>query len=130
MRRLFLEAGRLLLGLTMLLLACAVPRAVLRPDAARVQVARAEPPDGFVALGPIQAMHPSYEGALVELRNAAAQRHSDFVKLISVVEPHAEGDGCYEARFLLRGIAYRSPTRAAYAPEPPPAAATNGPSPR
>jgi hypothetical protein len=95
------------------------------PRANEVKVGKADPPPGSTDLGPIEAAHGqgcglfgehgSLEGAMVALRNVAAQRNANYVALLSTTEPHADA-GCYDDRFVIRGIAYRVFPRSPAAP--------------
>ncbi len=48
------------------------------------------------------------------------QLGADYVQLMTVTEPHSE-HGCFDNRFVMRGVAFRSPT--GLAPPPPPMSA-------
>lgn len=72
-------------------------------------------PQGMVELGPIEVEHGhgcggygragTYDSAYSMLRNEAARRGATYVKIVQVIEPHSE-HGCFDQRFIIRGIAY------------------------
>lgn len=103
----------------------AVPPA--SPRATTVRVGKADPPPGAAEMGTIEATHGvncggfgergTLEGAMVILRNMAAARNANYVSLLSTTEPHLVG-GCFDNRFVLRGIAYRVDRDALAAPQP------------
>jgi hypothetical protein len=88
----------------------------LVPGAADVRTGKADPPERFIEIGPIEAVHGSgcgrfgklgtYEGAYNMLRNKAAQIGATYVRIDTITEPHSE-PGCYDDTFVIRGTAYR-----------------------
>jgi hypothetical protein len=107
------------------LAACRAPVPPLSPAAEGVEVGERDAPSGASNLGPVEATHGegcgihgtqgTYESAVAVLRNEAAARGGDYVHIVKAVEPHVEG-GCYDNRFIVRGILFR--TRAASLPIP------------
>ncbi len=114
------------LGLAALLglLACASaePEA-LSPAGSTVQTGQ-DVPTGLCYLGPVVvssgggcglfARRGSYEAALAELRNVAAERGATFVKIESVVSPH-DDQGCTTGAYEIHGIGFASGSTAASA---------------
>jgi hypothetical protein len=88
----------------------------LVPRAADVRTGKSDPPEGFVEIGPIEAVHGNgcggfgklgtYEDASNILRNKAVQMGATYVRINTITEPHSE-PGCYEDTFVIRGTAYR-----------------------
>ncbi len=87
----------------------------LSPAAQSVQVLKSDPPRSCRDLGPLEAVHGSgcggfgsqgtYEGAYNELRNMAAARGANYVRMDSQFGPHSE-NGCFDDRFVIRGVAF------------------------
>ncbi|MDX2021263.1 MAG: DUF4156 domain-containing protein [Deltaproteobacteria bacterium] len=102
-------------GLALAACGTTAPAVVLRPGANAVKVAKAEPPDGCVEVGPIEAIHGSgcggfgregtYEGAYMTLKNKADERQANFVRADQQIPPHSE-NGCFDQRFVIRGVAF------------------------
>jgi len=98
---------------------CAVEAAV-PPEAASgsedIAVEKADPPAGSRAVGNVEATHGegcgfagtkgTYEGALVVLRNKAAELGGNYVRVMGVTAPHPTG-GCYDDRFVIIGDVFR-----------------------
>lgn len=84
--------------------------------AAEVTVAKSDPPPGSTDLGPLEVVHGygcggfgdtgTFEGAMIMLRNAAAERGANYVMLVATMPPHSTA-GCFDDGFVLQGIAYR-----------------------
>ncbi len=97
------------------------------PNSSRIVVAKSDPPLGASELGSIEAVHGNgcngyglrgtFDGAMIILRNTAQLRGANYVMLISTLEPHQEL-GCYDDRFMIRGLAYRLPTQTPAQPSP------------
>jgi hypothetical protein len=91
----------------------------LIPSAQAVQTGKGAPLPGMRELGPIEAVHGSgcgalgtrgtFEGANAMLRNQAAIMGATYVQVFMFTEPHDAG-GCYDDRFVIRGMAYQAPT--------------------
>lgn len=91
----------------------------LVPGAAEVRTGKSDPPEGFVEIGPIEAVHGTgcgafgklgtYEGAYSVLRNKAAEMGATYVRINTMTEPHSEAS-CYNNTFVIRGTAYRPGT--------------------
>ena len=108
----------ILLGavVTFALFACSVSTQQLSPAAQNVQVTKAEPPPGFVEVGPIEAVsgggcgmygsRGTYEDAYNILRNKAAEMGANHVRMDAQEPPHYEG-GCQNQAFVIRGVAFR-----------------------
>jgi len=81
-----------------------------------IAVAKADPPPGARSLGAIEVVsghgcglygtNGSYEAAVAELRGETEARGGDYVRVTRVIEPHVEG-GCYDVRFVIRGVVFR-----------------------
>ena len=111
------RAGLVVVGL---LVSCAglAPIPPQTPLASGVRVGKADAPLGSVDLGVIEAEHGhgcggfgergSLEGAMVVMRNKAAERGANYVALLSTLEPHLAG-GCFDDRYVLSGMAFRTP---------------------
>jgi hypothetical protein len=109
----------------------------MSPTAHQVEARKADPPPGAREVGPIEAVHGSgcgligekgsYESALAVLRNMAAEKNADYVQILSMTEPHSE-HGCFDQRFIIRGMAFQV-RGAAAAPSAPPATTGDGCSP-
>jgi len=92
-----------------------------------VRTGTAEPGAGYLQLEPVSGSHGrgcgrmglsgTYEGALVALRNAAAEQHADYVRIDRDEPPHHTPD-CFVNTYTLAGVAFRQSADA-----PPPAAA-------
>jgi hypothetical protein len=95
---------------------CEATPVAVSPSAQGVEIAKADPPKGSREIGPIEAVHGNgcggfgakgtYESALAELRNQAAEKGGNYVQLMTMTEPHSE-HGCFDDRFIIRGIVYR-----------------------
>lgn len=113
--------------------------AAVRPLSPRAQLVRVEerdPPDDATALGLIAVTdgqgcsfsgdRGTLEGATALLKESAAQRGANFVKITKLTEPYA-GHDCYHREFKIEGLSYRlagGPSVApSLAPPAPPAAA-------
>ncbi len=116
MSRLRCVRSRGIVAFVALLVSCqAKPPTVARGSEA-IDVRESDPPPGSKSLGPIESANGrgcglygakgSYDGALAALRNEAEERGGDFVRVTRVTEPHVEG-GCYEERFVIRGMLFR-----------------------
>jgi Domain of unknown function (DUF4156) len=128
------------------LLACGAAAKVqpVSVQAQSVTVRKSDPPPEAKEVGPIESEHGNgcglygkkgtYEGAMNGLKEKAAARGADFVSLISVTEPHSE-HGCFDQRFVLRGMAYKLPIvgtgkgELGAVPAPNPPSATPAPTP-
>jgi hypothetical protein len=103
------------------------------PHPAAVEIRHDDPPPGAKNLGPIESISGhgcglygskgSYEAALAGLRDQAQGRGGDVVRITKAIEPHVEG-GCYDVRFVIRGVVFRV-APPPETPAPPPAIATN-----
>ncbi len=104
----------------------------LSPQAQQVRVEERDPPDGATPLGLVFATDGegckfggdsgTREGATVLLKEAAAQRGANYVKLTKVTEPYS-GHDCVHREFKLEGLSYRlagTPVPVAPAPAPAP----------
>jgi hypothetical protein len=86
------------------------------PRAQQVRVEEYDPPASATALGELRVTHGqgcsftgdrgTREGAMALLREAAAERGANFVKLTKVVEPYS-GHDCYHREFKAEGLSYR-----------------------
>lgn len=99
--------------------ACAsAPPVVLTPEGQGVQAEKLAAPPGARSLGPAEGSHGggcglfatrgTYEGALDELRNRAAELGGNYVQIDAVTEPH-DDSGCTTAGYSVRGIVYFVP---------------------
>jgi len=105
----------------------APPPAAFR-SASSVEVGKSDPPPGSVQVGVLEAVHGSGCGgfgqagtlgrAMIVLRNMAVSAKANYVALLTTTPPHSE-NGCFDQRFVIRGIAYRINP----GPPPPPPAA-------
>jgi len=130
-----LSVGFALSGLASCVYHAAIP--VLGPSAQRVQVAETNPPAGAIRIGEIQGSNGegcgvlaggrgTAEGATAAIKEAAARRGADFVKLTGKKEPYA-GHDCFHQEFTLLGVAYRLPSAASAPPSTPSAAVVVAP---
>jgi len=88
----------------------------LSPRAQQVTVEERDPPDGATPLGEIAVTDGqgcqfngdkgTREGATALLKEAAAERGANFVKLTKVTEPYS-GHDCVHREFKLAGLSYR-----------------------
>ena len=88
----------------------------ISPQAQQVRVEDDEPPAGATALGAIKVTHGkgcsftgdkgTREGATALLREAAAQRGANFVRVTQVIEPYS-GHDCVHREFQMEGLSYR-----------------------
>lgn len=134
-----MPVSRIALGLLAILVltssACSVPRTLpaLSPRAQLVRVEKAEPPAGARLVGPIEVTDGkgcgiggdlgTPEAATFSLKEAAAQRGIQFVKVTRVEKPYS-GHDCYHQEYTIRGLGYALPEpapSASAAPAPPPA---------
>lgn len=98
--------------------ACNGPSQVrpLSPEARAVRVAALDPPPHALPLGPIEASDGSgcglrgepgsLDNATGRLRELAARRGANYVKLIRVQQPYSEHD-CYHVEFKVEGLSFR-----------------------
>jgi hypothetical protein len=102
--------------------ACQAKAVVAEPRALAVDVEKADPPPGSRGLGMVYAVHGggcgvtgaegNYEGAVMLLRNKAVQRGGNYVQILTTIAPHTE-NGCFDNRFVIRGVIYRTTTTGA-----------------
>jgi hypothetical protein len=88
--------------------------APLTPSAQSVSTGEA-PPAGARYIGAVRGssgsgcgvfgVKGSYEGALADLRNRAAELGGNFVKIENVIGPHDES-GCHSSAFEIRGVLF------------------------
>jgi len=97
----------------------------ISPQAQQVRVEESDPPAGATPLGELKVMHGqgcsftgdqgTREGATALLREAAAQRGANFVKVTKVIEPYS-GHDCVHREFKMEGLSYRLAGTPAVAP--------------
>jgi hypothetical protein len=96
--------------------------------AASVRVGKSDPPLSCQDLGPIEAVHGSgcggfgargdYRGAYNVLRNQAGLAGGNYVRMDVQQPPHSE-NGCFDNRYIIRGVLYAcSPAAFEAAPAP------------
>jgi hypothetical protein len=95
------------------------------PQAQQVRVEESDPPAGATPLGELEVTHGqgcsftgdqgTREGATALLREAAAQRGANFVKVTQVIEPYS-GHDCVHREFKMQGLSYRLAGTSAVAP--------------
>jgi hypothetical protein len=112
----------------------------ISPQAQQVRVEESDPPSGATPLGELKVTHGqgcsftgdqgTREGATALLREAAAQRGANFVKVTQVVEPYS-GHDCVHREYKMEGLSYRlagtpgvAPVAAVAAPISPASAST------
>lgn len=88
----------------------------LSPQAQQVRVEDGDPPADATALGAIAVTdgqgcsfsgdRGTLEGATALLKESAAQRGANFVKVTKVTEPYS-GHDCYHREFKMEGLGYR-----------------------
>lgn len=81
-----------------------------------VAAEKADPPAGAHEIGPVEAMDGggcgmlgvtgSYDGALRAVKNKAVAMGANYVKIVTLVEPH-ETAGCWDKGYTIRGVAYQ-----------------------
>lgn len=89
----------------------------LRQGAEKIRIGTDNPPRQYRELGFVTAIHGhgcgrrgergTYAGALRLVRNLALDRRADYVQILSIIEPHALADGCFDNRFSIRVVLYR-----------------------
>jgi hypothetical protein len=94
------------------------PPVTLAPDAQGVQADKLAAPAGARSLGPAEGSHGggcglfatrgTYDGALADLRNRAAELGGNYVQIDAVTEPH-DDSGCTTGGYVIRGIVYFVP---------------------
>ena len=77
--------------------AATAPPVKVAPGAMRVVIRKADPPPGYIEMGPISASHGygcgyfgkkgTYESAYNALRNKAAKHGADYVRIVGTSEP-------------------------------------------
>src|SRR5262245_15857806 len=90
----------------------------LNPGAEAIRVGRNDPEPGMREIGLIVAEHGygcgtegfegTYEGALIDLKNKAAQLKADYVQIFTVTEPHFATNRCYANTFRIRATVFRA----------------------
>lgn len=119
-------------GLASILHGCGTAAVVpLTPEGEAVQVEKQPAPPGSRNLGPVDASNGrgcglfaargSYDGAVADLRNRAAEVGGNYVQIETVTEPHDES-GCTTGGYAIRGVVFfvsRGPAAQPEAPEPP-----------
>lgn len=86
------------------------------PEAERVTVGKGDPADNFTQIGPVTGLNGSgcgafgrmgtYEGAVTNIRNKAAQMGADYVQIMVIKEPH-QTYNCYVNTYQINGTAYK-----------------------
>jgi hypothetical protein len=113
----------LLLASLAALAGCATPGPakvpVLAPGAEDVRVGKGDADATCRDLGPIEVAHGngchgagtlgSYEGVYAKLRNRAAKRGGNYVRMDQQVPPHQVTEDCYDNRFIIRGVLFSCP---------------------
>ena len=109
-----------LAALMVFVTACASTRVipVLSPRARGVRVEKGEPPPGASPVGQIEATDGkgcgiggdlgTDEGATFLMKEAAARRGIDFVKVTKVKKPYS-GHDCYHQEYTIQGVGYALP---------------------
>jgi hypothetical protein len=122
----------LMASLAWILCACRAAQAVpLTPEGQAVEVDKLSPSGSARNLGPVDVSHGggcgafavkgTYEGAVAELRNRAAELGGNFAQIQTVTEPH-DDSGCTTGGYAIRGIVFfvsHAPPPPVEAPEPP-----------
>lgn len=107
----------LLLSLVLALASCATtPPMQLIPGARNVPVAKSDPGDNYEIIGPVSGSDGkgcgsfgylgSYERAVTSLRNNTYNMDGDYAQIISLAEPHMNGD-CFDNQIIIRATAYK-----------------------
>jgi Domain of unknown function (DUF4156) len=99
--------------------------AELTPAARGVRTAKGDAPSGCEEIGPVEgkdgyaragglggARVGTYERAYVNLRNVAAERGANYVRLDAEEGPHAVTKNVSSVLFVLRGVAFKCPPQA------------------
>lgn len=108
-----------LISAILLVSACATTEPLtLVPGAQSVRVGKADPPKGYIMVGPISAAsgdgcggfgrNGSYVNAVTRLRNVAALMGANYVEIYTLSPPHMEGM-CLSDAYVITGMAYKSP---------------------
>ena len=115
---------------TLALLGCAppAPRAST-PEGDGLRVETSDPPLGARLVGPIEGSdgpdcglldaRGTEAGARAQLRDAAALRGVDFVKVTQITQPYSDHT-CVHKRYRIQGIGYAVAPRPIRLPPPPP----------
>jgi len=108
----------------------------ISPRAQQIRVEESDPPSGATPLGELKVTHGqgcsftgdqgTREGATALLREAAAQRGANFVKVTRVIEPYS-GHDCVHREFQMEGLSYRLAGTPAVAATAAPAVASVSP---
>jgi hypothetical protein len=115
-----------LLSITMFACGGAAPPVKLSAAAKSVRVKKADPPSNCQEIGPVTATHGDgcgnfgkkgdYEGAYALLKNSAAAKGANYVRLDKMQEPYTDGK-CSVNEFILQGVAFDCPAPPAPAAE-------------
>jgi hypothetical protein len=81
-----------------------------------VLVAKSDPGDNYEIIGPVSGFDGkgcggfgykgSYERAMTSLRNSTHAMGGDYAQIISLTEPHLQGD-CFDNEYVIRATAYK-----------------------
>lgn len=93
------------------------PPEVLTDAEAAIRVQKADPPEGYVDVGPVSAIDGrgcgvfegatgTFERAMMLFKKSAAAKGASYVQLLNIKEP-GQSDRCNE--YSLSGMAYRKP---------------------
>lgn len=106
--------------LTLFGLGCTAGVEPLTPAGRHVTIRKAEPPSGYVEVGPVSGVSGSgcgmygskgnYEGAYNALRNRAGEMGAHFVRIDIAEAPGQRALDCYDNTYTLRGVAYKRPS--------------------
>ncbi len=133
------QFSRLLVSSALLLLVACNGVAAVRPVSPQAELVRVEdgdPPDGATPLGTIEVTdgqgcsftgdRGTLAGATALLKESAAHRGANFVKITKVTEPYS-GHDCYHREFKLEGLSYRLAAGPIVIPSSAPAPDCTGP---
>ena len=97
---------------------CSAAPVAVTPAGATVTIGRSDAADGCTEIGPIEVSHGhgcggfgaegDYAGAYAMLKNEAADRGANYVRLDQQVPPYSDGH-CAHNEFTMRGVAFRCP---------------------
>lgn len=96
---------------------CATAKvATLSAAGSYVKVIKSDPAGNCQEVGPLEGISGSgcggfgskgtYEGSYTQLKNNAADRGANVVRIDAQSEPHLTG-GCFDNKFTLRGVAFK-----------------------
>tara|TARA_B100000745_G_scaffold295830_1_gene240407 strand:- start:443 stop:952 length:510 start_codon:yes stop_codon:yes gene_type:complete len=94
---------------------CSAPPVKMNAGASSVKVAKSDPPDNYLELGPVTAIdgkgcgaygyRGTYDRTVVRLKNKTHGMNGDYVQIFSITEPHFR-PGCFDNMYKINGTAF------------------------